>query len=120
MNKEQILIKEDDNIIKFDPNRKALSFGGRDGDDNWLRNLKPGTIFLARDNQTPKELSLMKYLLIEHKDVSSNLLLALQKGEQVDIWVSTLEFSRRMKMVEILGEVEVTLKSEEETEAEDE
>lgn len=111
MEKEQLLIKIDDktdNIINFKDARTALLTGGTTIDDNWLKALPVGTVFLAKRKDQPKDvLVLDMYCVLEHKTVTSNLMQKIPDGRQADFWFRSLEFSRKNEWVETIAEVEL-------------
>jgi hypothetical protein len=118
MKKEQKLTDLDDNVIDLTNIRKALSTGGKDSDENWLATLNKNTVFLARDksqqpNSPNRPLMLETYMLTDKREVSSELIVKMPDGQQINIWVPTLEFSRRKELIEILAELEI---AEQETE----
>lgn len=114
MQKERNLVVKEDNVIDFKTevaNRKLLNPNGPTGPENWLKELKPMTIFVAR-RKGDRDLVLNKYLVIEHKTVSSNLIWATPDERQLNIWTPSLEFSRAFDYIETLGEMQVTYKEE--------
>ncbi len=97
-----------DNVIDF-TNAKVALGGKGPTDENWLKNLKPGTVFLARPKtkmNQEKPIILNKYWVLEHKTMSSNLMVATPDRNQMNIWTPTLEFSRQFELIEEIGYVE--------------
>ncbi len=103
--------KEDyltDNVI--DMNSFKTAVGGKGPtDENWLKNMKPGTVFLARPKTKmgqEKPIVLNRYWVIEHKTMSSHLMVATPDKNTMDLWTPTLEFSRQFELIEEIGYVE--------------
>src|SRR5690348_14224833 len=96
------MIKKD-NVVDFETAKTALITGGPVGEENWLKDLEPGTIFLARRaNRGAQDLlALDMYAVLEHLELSTNLLQKIPTGQEVDLWFDTLEFSRKNKLQEV-------------------
>lgn len=111
MIKEQTLMKlidSEDNIINLEEARKALMTGGSNGDENWLKNLSVGTVFLCRPKNRPKDvLAFDLFCVLDHKEKHSNLMQKIPDGRQADFWFNTLEFSRSNNFGEIIAEVKL-------------
>ena len=117
MQKEQILTdlntKEDKNVIDFATARLALSTGGTVSDENWLSNLPINTVFVSKRYDQPKDMLVCDlYCILEHKKVTSNLLLKTPDNRQLDVWFETLEFSRKNKCIEVIATVEFGYKDQ--------
>lgn len=106
MTKELVLMDKDDNIINFKkkPQLKLIT-GGDPPIENWLANMPKGTIFNAR-RKNEKQLNLDKYMVTQHKRVTTELYFVTPDGKQLTFWVPTLEFSRNVEFFEVLGEYE--------------
>lgn len=114
--------KQEDNIIPFKkPNNKlaVITGGPTSGDENWLSNLVPGTVFLARaklktgQQVNPMErLILNAYLVEERKTLSSNLTWKRPDNTQINFWTPMLEFSRNMELIEVLAVLEFNVEKE--------
>jgi hypothetical protein len=78
--------------------RKGLTFGGDGGGDNWLADVPPGSVIVCKRQNTPKDiLALDLFFVLEHKDNLTNVMQKVPTGQQADMWVDTLEFSRYYK-----------------------
>lgn len=98
-----------DNVIDFKRMRQGASTGGPTNPENWLSSLDKGSIFLGRFKQQQQGLENMflhKFMVMEHKTMSTNLLWATPDGGQKDVWVNTLEFSRKCELGEVIGVVQ--------------
>ena len=101
---------KDDNIIDLGAarvNHLAIG-GGFSGDENWLKELPKGTVFTCKRKNAPKDmLALDLYFIIEHKDKVSNVIQKIPTGQQADMFVDSLEFSRYYKFIETVATVEL-------------
>jgi len=124
MKKEHNLVKLEDkenNVVNFEEIRKAVT-GGFDGDENWLKSLSVGTVFVAKRKDAPKEILFCDlFCVLDHKDKVSNLLQKIPNGQQADLWYKSLEFSRKNELIEVIAEVklEYDLSKKEQEEPED-
>jgi hypothetical protein len=89
-------MNENTNIIDLKQAKTNLIATGYSGsDENWLKNLPKGTVFVCKKKNQPKEmLALDLYFVIEHQDTVSNLVQKIPTGQQADLFVDSLEFSR--------------------------
>lgn len=97
-----------DNVIDLSGEKKnrqpILALGGSNtSEENWLRSLKEGTVFLAKDKKTDNDIQLGKYLVAQHFEHTTALIIAMPNQEQMEIYVTTLPFSRKFKLVETIG-----------------
>ena len=98
---------EENNVINIEDARKALTFGGSGGDENWLAELPPGSVFLSRPNNVGKErLFCDLYCVMEQKKLTTNVIQKMPTGQEIDLWFPTLEFSRNNKLIETIATVE--------------
>ena len=97
---------KDDNIIDFKkrPQLKLIT-GGDPPIENWLKTFPKGTIFNAR-RKGEKALNLDKYMVTQHRTITTELYFVTPDGKQLTFWVPTLEFSRSVDFFEVLGEYE--------------
>lgn len=122
MQKGPNILEKEDNIVDFSTARKALITGGPTGEENWLKLLPKGTMFVCKRRNAPKDmLALELYFVLEHKETVSNILQKIPTGQQADLWVDSLEFSRFYVHKEDLAHVELEygpdgLEEKEETE----
>lgn len=122
MRKDNLLMDMTDNVIDLSQARVALQTGGTSIDENWLKALSPGAVFLCERKDMPKQpmKHLVKdlYCVLAHKELHANLMQRLPDGRQADFWFNTLEFSRANLLGEIIAQVDPTgVISEEEQEA---
>ena len=99
-----------DNVIDLEQAKKFLqqTAGGEPPlGDNWLTSLKTGTIFLSRPKQKGgvKQVYCDQFCVVEHKEITTNLLQKTPTGQQIDIWYPSLEFSRNNDYIETIAQV---------------
>ena len=112
-------LKKDDNIIDFNAIRSGLAPGGPGGEENWLKTLPKGTMFVCKRRNAPKDhLALELYFVMEHKDLTSNILQKIPTGQQADLWVDSLEFSRAYLYKETVATVELEYQYDKEEQSE--
>lgn len=98
------------NLVKNNegPNLRLITGGGggEGTGENWLYDLMPGTVFLARPkNNNPKDpmgVLLNPYIVVEHRKKTTALEWIMLEGKQISINVGTLEFSRNYQYFETL------------------
>ena len=109
MNKERILKdinEKDNNVVNFDEIRRNIQTGGSGIDENWLKALPKGTVFLCKKRNTPKDnLVCELFAVIEHKVLHTNLMQKIPNGQQADFWFNSLEFSRAFILGEVIAEI---------------
>lgn len=94
-----------DNVVNLDTLRKSLA-SSEPPDENWVKNLPVGTIFLSLPLNAPKDrIVLDVFAVIEHKTMSVCLAQKIPDGRQVDVWFSALAFSRANKLHEVIAYV---------------
>ena len=111
MNKGVVLKNMEDNVVDFEATKQLMlkTTGGEPPlGENWLKALEQGTVFLSRPKPKqgqPKQPFCDQFCVIDHKELSSNLIQKMPTGQQVDIWFPTLEFSRSNDFIEIIAQV---------------
>lgn len=84
----------------------ALQFGGKEppSDNNWLSNLLPGDVFLARHHsQAEKNFELNQFCVMFKTEKSVKLRVYLNENEKMIRWVEPSVFSKEMIFQEVIG-----------------
>jgi len=110
--KKDLILPENDNIVDFKarPKLELVTGGGGGATENWLKDLPEGCIFLAKvkgQSRNLESLVLNEYLLVEQRPITSRLFWSLPDGKQVKVNVVSLEFSRLLDLVEVLGQIDL-------------
>jgi hypothetical protein len=100
--KEQILAKDDDNVIIFPkPDREAL--GPKDPNDpNWLMGLPKETKFLVQNKMQTNDFALGEFEILAKRKDSRAVLLHSDINQEITTWVDSLRFCRIWALYSIL------------------
>lgn len=108
--KERNLLDEDNTTeVIADPVPKLHLIGGGK-DDNWLMQLKEGTVFLAKEHfvtspamKVDRQAELPMFTLV-HKKKKAALIVVEMGPQKMESWVHALIFSRKYQHIETLLE----------------
>lgn len=108
MKKGTNILENEDNVVDLTQVRKGLLGGPAGTDENWLLTIPKGSVFVCKRKNAPKDLlALDLFFCIDHKDTVSNLIQKAPTGQQADLWVNSLEFSRFYKFEKTIATVEL-------------
>lgn len=107
------IVDQNNNLIDFSAEkakRTAPATGGIGGDDNWLNALEIGSVFTARQKVQKGQMRpwlCTLYFLRERGEHCACVKGSMPDGNNVVLWVHTLDFSRQNDYVETLAILDI-------------
>jgi hypothetical protein len=98
MNNKLILPDEEENT---QPQLQLIQGGKEPPDENWLKDMAEGTVFLCRTKGPNKTIDVQEYHVVYQAGEFTKLMSNI--NNKINMWVDTLMFSRNMELAKVIG-----------------
>jgi hypothetical protein len=106
---------DENGVVDLGKVRHGLLTGGGGPDENWLKDLKQGDVFVAKRKKAPPgmqdNIAQEIFWVMEHKNDLSNLIQKMPDNRQFDLWFNSLEFSRTYTLSGVVTNIQLNYKT---------